>query len=295
MAERETIKCRVEKIIFPKDAELPAGPQFYIIKTDIGTVKGKLSWTPQKEERLSLFGIKKTDPTYGMYFEFVTGRHDIPSDERAMLSYACELTKGIGEVTEAAIWDKLGANWRQVAISHGIPKMTSTVLREFKDTISHLGLEQEKLEAVSYLISKGATTRMAEAAWDAWKDSVIGKVEADCYILADLKNFSFKDVDARISNGFGINSDDPRRITAAINYFMRQLSSSSTLVQWHELNKSIKSAIDADPTLVCNVIRSMASKGRLILFPEAKCIALNDIYDSEKLIFNFASGACKNA
>lgn len=295
MIERETIKCKVEKIVYPRDTDLPSGLQFYIIKTDLGTVKGKLSWTPKNEERLSLFGFYKIDPTYGRFFEFASGRHDIPSDERSMLAYACELTKGIGEVTEKAIWEKLGDKWRELSVSHAIPRLTASAIRAFHDTIEHLGLEQEKLDAVSYLLSKGATVRMAESAWDAWQNSVISKVEADCYILAELKNFSFKDVDARISKNFGIWEEDPRRITAAVYYFMRQLSQSSTLVQWHELNRSIKNAIDANPVSVCNVIRLMFSQGRLVSFPSSKCLALDTIYECELTIFNYVSGACKNA
>ena len=144
MIERKTEKCKVVKIVYPKGSEVPQGMQFYIINTDIGTIKGKLSWMPLPEERLSLFGAWKTHPSYGRFFEFVTGRHDIPDDERAMLKYACELTKGIGEITEGDIWNAKGESWRELSIEDNVPRITPRVLTAFKETIEHLGLQQEK-------------------------------------------------------------------------------------------------------------------------------------------------------
>lgn len=289
MIERKTEKCKVGKIVYPKGSEVPQGIQFYIINTDIGTIKGKLSWTPLPEERLSLFGAWKTHPSYGRFFEFVTGRHDIPDDERAMLKYACELTKGIGEITEGDIWNAKGESWRELSIEDKVPRITPRVLTAFKETIEHLGLQQEKLDVISYLISKGATTRMAESAWEKWADSTITKVQTNCYVLAELKNFSFRDVDERISQHFGIGEEDPRRIVAAVDYFMKQLSQSSTLVTWRELKAKVEGAIRVTPKLLSDTVRGMFNDERLQSFPEVQSLAIRSIFDDEKLIFNFVN------
>lgn len=286
----ESLQCRVEKVVFPKDDQVPEGQQFYIIKTSIGTVKGKLTWKPVPEERLILSGKWEASKyNGGLDFSFTSGRHDIPADERSMLTYACELTVGIGPATEEAIWTAKGDKWREVSQADAIPKMTSMTINAFQDTISKLGMEKEKLEAISYLISKGATIRLAESAWEAWKESAISRVEADCYVLADLKNFSFRDVDSRIRGSFGIGTEDPRRVVAAVFYFMKQLSQSSTLVTWRELNQQIKNTIDASPQKVCDIIRDLSKEGRIILFPYVQSLSLDTIYADEKMIWEFVS------
>ena len=114
-------------------------------------------------------------------------------------------------------------------------------------------------------------------------------VQTNCYVLAELKNFSFRDVDERISQHFGIGEEDPRRIVAAVDYFMNQLSQSSTLVTWRELKAKVEGAIRVTPKLLSDTVRGMFNDERLKSFPEVQSLAIRSIFDDEKLIFNFVN------
>lgn len=286
------VQCKVDRIVYPKDdgTGTPDGRQFYIMQTSIGSVKGSLSWRPVDGERLVLVGKWQPSKFGGLEFSFTSGRHDIPSDERSMLTYACELTKGIGAATEQLIWDKLGEKWREVSVTDCIPKVTAKTIVAFQETIQHLGMEKEKMETISYVMSKGATIRMSEAAWEKWSLNTISKIEENCYVLAELKGFSFKDVDSHIREAFGIGVEDKRRISAAVLYFMAQLSQSSTLVSWRDLNASVKNAIDAAPVAVCEIVKAMFADGRLVAFAEVQGLSTDKNYEDEKLIWDFVTG-----
>ncbi len=290
----ETIKVKVERILFPKTDDPVKGMQFCIIKTNLGVVKGQLSWRPEVDERVALVGAWKTSKfNGGLEFVFTDGRHDIPVDERSMLSYACELTAGIGPVAEKHIWEKLGDGWRDLSEADGIPRLTTRAIKALHETIGKLALQKEKMNAIGFLMSRGATSRLAEAAWSEWGESTISRVERDCYVLADLKGFSFKDVDSRLREAYGIGIDDPRRIRAAVIYFMKQLSQSSTMVYWRALNAAIRNAIDVSPAIVCQSIKEMFCEGRLVPFNEIQGIAMDKDYSDEKEIWDYVSGVTK--
>ena len=289
------VQCKVERIVYPKDDGIgtPEGRQFYIMHTSIGSVKGQLSWRPVPGERLVLVGKWQVSKFNGSQeFSFTSGRHDIPRDERSMLTYACELTKGIGSATEQLIWDKLGEKWREVSVTDCIPHVTAKTVVAFQETIEHLGMEKEKMETISYVMSKGATIRMSEAAWGKWALNTISKIEENCYVLAELNGFSFKDVDSHIREAFGIGIDDKRRISAAALYFMAQLSQSSTLVPWRDLNTAVRNAINAAPVAVCEIIKGMFANGRLVAWPEVQGLSTDKNYEDEKLIWDFVTGVC---
>ena len=50
------IVAKVERILYPKADAFAEGLQFYILRTDLGVVKGKISHVPKQGERLNLEG-----------------------------------------------------------------------------------------------------------------------------------------------------------------------------------------------------------------------------------------------
>lgn len=277
------LKAIVERVLFPREGQ---SGDWYILKTDAAICKGNCRWRPQPGERIAMAG-NWSEYKGEQEFRFKEIWHDLPQDSRAMLRYACELTKGIGPKTEEEIWAALGDKWPEVKPGQ-IPKMRSATFVEFRETIQRLGIEKEKTDACTWLISHGATRRMAEAAWSMWEEKTIGVVKGDPYKLADLPNYGFRDVDGRIRREFGIGDYDTRRVCAAVCYFMRQLADGPTVVPWWALREKVTSATGLPYKIVCECVADMFRDGRLHPFPETQHIAIRSDYDNEKAIWDFA-------
>lgn len=279
------LKAKVERVLFPREGQ---DGTWYILKTDAAVCKGTISWRPTVGEQIAMAGTWK-EYKGEQEFQFKEIWHDLPNDSRAMLHYACELTKGIGPKTEEDIWEALGENWTQINYDQ-VPKMKGALLNDFRETIAKLEMEKEKTDACTWLISFGATRRMAEAAWKEWDQKTIGAVKADCYRLAELPNYSFKDVDEKIRQRFGIEDADTRRVCAAINYYMKQLADGPTAVPWWALREKVLGAIALPPTLVNQCVAEMFRDGSLHPFPATQHIALRADYQNEKCIWDYANG-----
>lgn len=277
------LKARVDRVLFPREG-VPG--DFYIIATDAGCCKGAMRWRPEPGEKLAMTGA------WGEYkgsqeFRFKEVWHDIPQDSRALLHYACELTKGCGPATEDAIWETLGDRWPEIAADE-VPKMRGAVLTAFRDTVTRLELEKEKTDACAWLISNGATRNMAEAAWAKWNEKTVGIVTGNCYRLADLPNYSFADIDAEIRRKFGIEDLDPRRIRAAVAYFMAQLADGPTAVPWWALKEKVIGATGLPLAHVNAAVAQMFKDGDLHPFCETQHIALRADFENEEMIWKYA-------
>lgn len=283
------ITAKVEKILYPKaDAQVEDISTFYIIACDIGTVKGKLSHIPKQGECLTLEG-KWALSTYTSKpeFSFFHATVFVPQDERALLKYACEMTRGFGPALEERIWKARGEDWRKVDMADGISGLSPSKLCSLQDAIVFLEIHGEQAKAVSWLVSCGCTLKMAESAYEKWKTRTIEKVQENCYILASLPNYGFSDIDTHIREYFKIGTNDERRITACINYYITQLTQDNTVADWNELFARVSRAIDADPKAISDCCRSMFDNGRLIAFPTTMRIASTRDYIAESTIWNF--------
>lgn len=284
------ITAKVEKILFPRpDALVEAVSAFYILRCDVGTVKGKLSHIPKTDECLSLEGKWEVSSFNGQpEFIFFHASVYVPQDERSMLKYACEMTKGFGPAMEDAIWDACGENWRDVKLADKVKGLTVPKLCAFHETIDFITVNAERAKAVSWLCSIGCTVKMAESAYDRWKLKTVELVKADCYILANLPNYGFADVDTHIRCHFGIDRNDERRIKSCLHYYISQLSQQNTVVEWNELFAKASKAIDADPAVISDCCRSLFDCGKLIAFPKTMRIASTRDYIAESIVWKFA-------
>lgn len=281
------LKAKVERVRFPREG-VPG--DWYILEMDTGagtmTCKGPMRWRPEPGENLAMTG------EFGEYkgqqeFKFKEVWHDIPQDSRSLLHYACELTKGCGPATEEAIWDALAEDWPRIS-SDQVPKMKGAVLNAFRDTITRLELEKEKTDACAWLIAQGATRNMAETAWAKWGEKTVGVVTGNCYKLADLTGYSFKDVDTDIRRRFGIEDMDARRIRAAVVYFMAQLADGPTAVPWWALKEKIIGATGLPLAHVNGVVAQMFKDGDLHPFAATQHIALRVDFENESMIWEYA-------
>lgn len=280
------LNVKVERVAYPKEG---MDGEWYILVTDQGTVKGKLSWRPLPEERLALNG--KWDVYRGIKeFKFTEGWHDLPIGARNELRYACELTKGIGPALQDAIWEAKGEAWREVQAGE-VRRLDGEVYNNFRMTIETLTREKEKADAVAWLMSKACTRNMGERAFETWKEKTISVVNGNPYRLAELPNYSFKDVDGGVRQAFGIGETDYRRVRAAVVYFMRQLTNGGgTSVAWWILEAKITQATGLVAEITSAVVTAMFEEGALIPFHDSHTMALREHYDNELTVWRFATG-----
>ena len=286
MARNEQIFAKVEKVLFPREG-VPG--EFFILACDIGCCKGSMKWRPDVGESLGMRG-EWTAYQGKPQFSFREVWHNMPKDPKALLHYACELTKGMGPAMETKIWDTLGENWKQISSCDGIPGLRGTTLNNFQDTIAKLDREVEKTDAISWLISVGCTRNLAEKAWDKWKVNTIGTVKGDPYILAELPNYGFTDIDNGIRLRFGIADLDERRIKAAIGYYMRQLADGPTVVSWWALRDKVLGHCRSLPvSALAKTTAGLISDGTLVGFTETQKLALHADYENELTIWEYAN------
>jgi hypothetical protein len=277
------LRVKVDRVAFPREGE---EGDWFILVTDKGACKGKMRWRPAVGEQLAMNG-DFSEYKGQQEFKFKEAWHDIPADSRDLLRYACELTTGIGPATEQVIWDALGDKWMDIQ-EKDVPKIRESVFKQFVETIEKLKTEKEKAQAVSWLMGCGATRNMAEAAWERWGEAVVGQITSDPYNLANLPHYSFRDVDDSIRKVFGITDTDPRRVRAAVSYYMRQLTDGGpTAVAWWQLKDKIIGVTSLPVSHVAGIVAGMFNDGTLHAFPATQMLSLSSHYDYEVAIMRF--------
>ena len=283
----DSVTVTVSAVRYPSADADNVNRAWRIIHTDNGVFKGSIGWRPVKGEKIKFSGLKKSvSPRYGVSYDFSAAEHDIPTDERAALAYACSLTKGIGEVIEQKIWDAMHSNWRDVTRVE-VPALSSTALSNLQTTIQTISTQKERTNAMNFLFSLGCTPRMADVAWEKWGIATIGTVQGDIYSLASLPNYSFREVESKVDlSRFGITKNDARRIDAAIMYVAGQLSEKDTAINWVEFRDGVYSAIDSDHADILDRVSIMFGNGRLVRF-DTNRLALSSAYRAEKAVYDF--------
>lgn len=278
----------VDRKLHPKSDDIEP-VQWYILMTDHGVVKGTVQWLPKKGERLKLQG------RWGTYkgsrqFEFDVAIPDIPVTSRDQLHYVCETTCGIGPSLEKAIYEQWGDDWIECTEPDVLPRLSGELYSTFRDRISEVLREKEKSEIIAWMLTCGATTNLAAAAWEKWKTATVGVVTNDCYRLAELENRGFNDVDKLIRFHFNITDGDPRRISAAISYTINKLcDDGSTVVEWERLYHEVAGLVgyQYQDVIIASVAEMFSSK-RLIAFPSA-CMSTARDYNNELSIWSFVA------
>ena len=288
------VTAKVERIRFPKadtiESPLFVPQTFYILACDIGVCKGKLDHLPKVGETLVLDGKWELSQYNGQSeFVFFHAKTFVPVDKRSLLRYACELTPGFGPAMEERIWAECGELWEGLSLSHDIRGLTPSKLEAFHKTVDFLQLNQDRAKAVAWLTKIGLTLKMAEAAFAKWGGNTVSHVENDPYILATLPNYGFSDADTHIRDHFQIERNDSRRVTAALKYYIAQLSQEDTAVKWDDIFAKVTSAIDSDPQLISDTCRAMFASGSLVAFPRSERITSVRDFTNEAAIYKFAN------
>lgn len=299
MYEEKRISAKVERILYPREVnefEVKNISTFYILRVELNgrneVAKGKMSNMPRQGERFCFEGKWEVSRySGGMEFLFFHYSIDLPTDERSLLRLACEMTKGIGVALETKIWETLGENWRKIKYSDNIRGLTPAILSRLQETIEELNNQRERTSTVAWLMSVGCTVKMSEAAYDKWGTKTAVRVKEDPYLLAELPNYGFKDVDEHVRDKFGIGTNDVRRVRAAIIYYVKQLTISDTVCAWPILFDKIHKAIDAEPAFISQICSDLFKDGVLVPFRSSGMIAWHIDNANESAILAYATEA----
>ena len=276
----------VERVLYP--AETVKDANWFILKTSMGICKGNVSWRPREGERLKLSG------QWGEWqgkseFKFKAAALNIPTDSRGLLHFVCEIASGIGANMEAQIWELKGDAWSDVQDGE-VPRLKGRTYNNFVDAIQRCEADREKGGAIAALLEAGCSMKLAVTAYDKWGKSTMGVVTDNPYRLAELPNFGFKTVDEEIRQHFGILDNDPKRISAAVIYVLRQLTDGgSTLVPWHSLNGSCLNKLGGYQELILTCVSQMFADGTLRGFHNSGNVALASDYYNETQIWDYIS------
>lgn len=279
-----TLSVTVTRVAYPPataDAE-----NWYILVTSHGTAKGRMSWRPAESEALVLDGEWATYKGE-REFAFKTARLDVPTNPRDQLHYVCARTTGLGPAAEALIWDRAGAAWMDLKPGD-VPRLSGRVYEAFRLQVEALLSKSEEASVVAALMGRGCTMNMACRAWEMWKSETLGVVHANPYRLAELENYSFRDVDGEIRRAYGIGDADKRRIKAAVVYALRRLTAQGdTVVAWADLYEQACGLLAGFADEISDCTAELFADGTLKAFEQSEGVSLAADWAAENEIWGF--------
>ena len=263
-----------------------------ILKTDLGKCLGVVKFEPQEHDQLKLAGGRwqVNDFDGRKEFHFKSARLVVAEDPRELLTLASKWTKGVGESMEADIWAAYGEDWRDHPELEEISRVTDAIRFDWGETLKRMSHSEEQAEAISFLMGKGCSITMADAAWEAWQAETYPKVSGDCYVLAELPHFGFIAVDLVIRKSFGIGDKDPRRVDAAVLYVLKQrLSEGSTVQTWQDVFAQVCELVAVDDNCFGETITRLVDRGRVRVMADmlglATYLSLSSSYKDALLIW----------
>lgn len=279
-----TLNVIVNRVAYP--SATADTDSWYILITDHGPCKGRMAWRPRESEQLVLEGEWATYKGE-REFAFKAARLDVPTDSRDQLHYVCARTTGLGPAMEQIIWEHAGAAWQEIG-DNVVPRLSGKVYADFKLQLEALRGASAEAAAVAALMGKGATMNMACAAWEKWQGETLGVVNADPYRLAELDNYGFRDVDAKIRRAYGIGDDDRRRIRAAVIYALRRITDAGdTVAVWDELYTQAVGLLGGYADLITECTSELFKEGTLKAFPASAGVSLAADWKAETTIWEF--------
>lgn len=257
------LRVTVNRVYYPT-AKKKSG-EWHVLGTNAGKCAGDMHWTPAPREKLIMvgtWGVRKGEKQ----FRFTSVEADIPIDPRILLDYAGDLATGIGPSMLEDIWKHYGPSWRDRLEPRCLPRYTEALHEEMERVLKDLDLRKDRTVFVSWFASVGGEAKIGTGAWEEWGVQARAVITADPYDLTNIEGCGFRKVE-KLRDYFGIEDHDPRRIRAAIRYFMDEaIKSGSTLLSYEWLVISIQEALGDAGAVVTDKLFEMIENDELAVY-----------------------------
>ena len=219
------IKATILAVLYPKNQSdiIPAAKNFFVLLTTLGKASGATRVIPQKHHTYTFTG------EYAIYqgqqtFRFSAIEEDIPLDPKALLEYACLITKGLGPAFSEATWKQFGKDFR--AKLEALEPKTNRQ-KQLLESLRALDQAETQTKIIATLIKAGFTQHLAELAYQHLGEATLSIIKSNPYTLAELPGQSFLTIDARLREPpFSIQPTNPHRLAAFLTYTLSTLAES---------------------------------------------------------------------
>jgi len=275
------LKCKIKQIKFHKKES-----SWFALKTDQGDVTGVIKYPINEGDTIILKNPKQTTWKTFTSWTFFNSQLEIPQDKIAQFRWIARNTKGMGKKMEDDIVGRFGENWGDLQ-ARDVMGLTETVYKRFLEAKENFNENYSRNDAISFLLNKKCSERMAELAFEQWKEKTQTVVMENCYHLAELPNFGFANVDKEIRAEFGIGDKDNRRLIACLSYVMKQegLNGDTVLERTKIENLIIDKLGGIEKNLILNVIKDELSRRNIVNIGNG--IASSVKFNQEYEIYNF--------
>lgn len=231
--ERDIVEVSglVERIRFRSDDEAYTVCEISNDKGELITLVGALPGLGEGEE-IRASGSWEVHAHYGKQLRVEYYEKQLPETPEAMLRYlSSRAVKGIGPVTAAKIVDKYGADSFEVIENHpdwlaSLPGITARKAEE----ISRNFREQNGIRQVMMFCREHIGTSAAVRCYKRWGLSAVETIKNNPFILCEeISGVGFERADA-LARACGFETDDRRRVKAALHYVMKYNSSQNGYV-----------------------------------------------------------------
>lgn len=279
------LEAKVSSILFPKVSPLGGTAQWYVLLTTGGKIVGSSRLLIKEGHTYTFEGDFETYQGQ-LNFKFKSLSEEIPCDPRALLDYACMVTKGLGPAYADSCWHKHGADYHSAlkAKEHLAPKERSLL-----ETLDTLAEDSSRTEALAAFISKGATPNIAELAYARFGNQLTALLQENIYILAELPGQSFRTVDERFRAAYGVAIDSPVRVAALAKYLLDDAAESTgdTVIPYEKLLLQA-----ADVGINGDVLREVVvSSPALVRL--GNYVTTKHLYDAELALFQYFNSPLK--
>ena len=282
---KSELKVTVDYLTYQNDKN------WCILKTNIGEAVGVVPWKPKVGDALILSGLWVPKSNGSKQFKFSDVSVHVETDPRSLLTLACSTAKGFGEKKAEAIWETYGADWLNHPGLEQVSGISSAMYNEWSLVIERISPQREQYDTTSYLMGKGCTMTMANAAWKEWEDETLGIVNDNCYRLCELPHFGFSYVDEKVRQNFGITDRDPRRLDACILYVLKEATGrGDTVANLADLHGDTKSHIPVTFDQFEESVKRLVEAEYAVLVNDS-CLSLFFDYQYEINIYNLIKAA----
>ncbi|HEX7063793.1 MAG TPA: ATP-dependent RecD-like DNA helicase [Bacillales bacterium] len=188
------------------------------------TVKG---YFPQihLQEPYVFFGSLQEHPKYGLQYDVVQLRKDLPQTKQGMVQYlAGDLFEGIGKKTAQNVVDTLGEHaitkiLEDPGVLEEVPKLSSEKADLLYNTLmEHQGLEQIMIGLSEY----GFGPQLSMKIYQEYEQETLEVIRSNPYQLVhDIEGIGFRRAD-ELGQALGLSGNHPERVRAGCLYWLNE-------------------------------------------------------------------------